>query len=234
MSVPDARPRRLSSDDVYDRLREMILENAIAPGDRVNIDALARELGVSQTPVREAVRRLEGDQLLSKVAGKGYRTAPLLDPDQLRQLFEFRLVIDLWAARAVAVNRLGNPGVQLLDEVEQFESAAGAVADIRPLLLAHDTAFHGLIHGALRNDVVRSAYDQTHCHFHAFRLYTADTGGEWTVDEHRRIGHAIRACDPDAAETAMRDHLNAAFARFSEAFGAPTGDLRVPDSPRVV
>ncbi|AYY12681.1 GntR family transcriptional regulator [Actinobacteria bacterium YIM 96077] len=229
-----AHSRRLSSDDVYHQLRTLILENAIAPGERVNIDALARQLGVSQTPIREAVRRLEGDHLLHKVPGKGYQTTPLLDLDSLRQLFEFRLVVDLWAVRAVAVNRLGNPSGWLHEEIERFTRAIVGVPDIRQHLLEHDTRFHGLILGALGNDVVKNAYDQTHCHFHAFRLYSPDTNGALTIEEHARLAHAIEACDPDEAETAMREHLTKAFYRFARAFD-DTGNiqLRFPQSPRI-
>ncbi|NDL59426.1 GntR family transcriptional regulator [Phytoactinopolyspora mesophila] len=232
---PSTAPaRRLSSDDVYNRLRALILENAIAPGERVNIDALARQLGVSQTPVREAVRRLEGDQLLNKVPGKGYQTTPLLDLDRLRQLFEFRLVVDLWAVRAVAVNRLGNPGPQLREEIDRFTRAIVGVGDIRHLLLEHDTRFHGLVLGALGNDVAKTAYDQTHCHFHAFRLYSADTSGAVTVDEHARVARAIEACDADEAEAAMHHHLTNAFYRFSEAFGSSRDvQLRHPEPARI-
>jgi DNA-binding GntR family transcriptional regulator len=232
--APAAPARRLSSDDVYNRLRALILDNAIAPGERVNIDALARQLGVSQTPVREAVRRLEGDQLLNKVPGKGYQTTPLLDLDRLRQLFEFRLVVDLWAVRAVAVNRLGNPGPKLAEEIDRFTRAIVGVDDIRHLLLEHDTRFHGLVLAALGNDVAKTAYDQTHCHFHAFRLYPADTSGTVTVDEHARVARAIEACDPDRAEAAMRDHLTKAFYRFAKAFNsAGDAQLRFPEPARI-
>lgn len=228
----NARRPKTSSEEVYQQLRGMILENLLLPGERVNIDALARELEVSQTPVREALRRLEGDRLLHQVPGKGYRTTPLLDLDELRQLFEFRLVVDLWAARETAVNRLSNPGPSLLREVTHFNQANTGASDIRQLLVAHDTAFHDLVHQALGNDVVRSAYAQTHSHLHTFRLYSPDTHGELTIEEHIRIAQAIAECDPAEAEAAMRDHLTQAFDRFASVFDEnPTSQL-TPATPR--
>ncbi|MBR8741814.1 GntR family transcriptional regulator [Nocardiopsis sp. MG754419] len=229
MPSEEGTPRsRGSTEDVYERLRSQILENRIAPGERVNIDALARELGVSQTPVREAIRQLEGDRLVVRTTGRGYRTTPLLDPRQLRELFEFRILVDVWAARSAAVNRLTNPGPDIHEEITGFATAVEEHQDIRRHLVAHDVRFHGLILSALDNRVVQEAYEQTHSHLHTFRLYPADADGRITLDEHRRIWAAIDACDPDAAETAMRDHLTRAFRRFARAFDAPTGDLRVP------
>jgi DNA-binding GntR family transcriptional regulator len=67
-------PRRsVLSDDVYDMIKTMIFDHEIAPGSRVNIDAISLQLEVSQTPVREALARLESDGLIEKVPLKGYR-----------------------------------------------------------------------------------------------------------------------------------------------------------------
>lgn len=234
-----ARPRgggdraRLSTEDVYQHVRTLILENTIAPGERVNIDALARELRVSQTPVREAMKRLEGDHLVVSSPGKGYRTSPLIGLERLRELFEFRLLVDVWAARSVAVNRLANPAPVLQREIESFEHAIAGAEDVRRQLVVHDTRFHGAILSALQNDVVRGAYEQTHSHLHTFRLYPADTEGTITLAEHRRIWAAIDSCDADQAEAAMREHLTAAFFRFAAAFDQPAGELRQPSPHRM-
>jgi DNA-binding FadR family transcriptional regulator len=107
--VRDIEPRGRSGVDVYGILRAKILDLQLPPDGKVNIDALARELGVSQTPIREALSQLEGDRLIVKTPGKGYRTTALLGTAELRELFEFRLLVEPWAARAAAVNRLVNP-----------------------------------------------------------------------------------------------------------------------------
>ncbi|MFC7404209.1 GntR family transcriptional regulator [Georgenia alba] len=224
---------RRTSEEVYDHLRLHIVENRIPPGERLNIDALARQLGVSQTPVREAVRRLEGDKLLVNESGRGYRTTPLLDLAGLRNLFEFRLLVDVWAARSVAVNRLANPAPAMRAEIDRFEDLLPTTSDIPRELVGHDTRFHGLILDALGNDVVRDAYEQTHAHLHTFRLYAADTDGSVTLTEHRGIFQAVEACDPDAAEAAMRVHLTAAYARFAEAFDDTAPELRSPGAHRM-
>jgi DNA-binding GntR family transcriptional regulator len=79
----DLESRARPSVDVYAALRAKILDLQLPPDEKVNIDALAREFGVSQTPVREALSQLEGDNLIIKTPGKGYRTTPLLDMAEL-------------------------------------------------------------------------------------------------------------------------------------------------------
>ncbi|WP_425471201.1 GntR family transcriptional regulator [Xylanimonas allomyrinae] len=161
----------------YTALRMPIVDGRIAPGTRINIDALARDLGVSQTPVRESLQRLEADGLLVYTPGRGYRTTPTIDLAELRAIFEFRLLVEPWAARAVAGDRLVNPASPLETEISAFVSAIEAGGSERQEMLTHDTRFHDLILAATGNEVVRHAYAQTHCHLHVFRLAPADADG---------------------------------------------------------
>lgn len=225
----DLETRTRPTIDVYAALRAKILDLQLPPDEKVNIDALAREFGVSQTPVREALSQLEGDNLILKTPGKGYRTTKLLGRDELRELFEFRLMVEPWAARVAAVNRLSNPGRLLQKSLSIFEAGAGTAPSVRHLLVAHDTQFHDSILSVSSNQFALHAYRATHCHLHLFRLHPADYRGKQTVEEHRTIAEAIGACDPDAAESAMHAHLIGAYHRFSEAFPEDIGHgLRVP------
>ena len=213
-------PSGRARTDVYAVLRARILDLQLPPDSKVNIDAIARELGVSQTPVREALHQLEGDNLILKTPGKGYRTAPLVDMDQLREMFELRLLIEPWAARSAAVNRLNNPHRALAAGLQHFISGAETEASTRHLLVAHDMQFHDEILGASHNEFAHQAMRATHCHLHLFRLYPADCTGEQTIQEHGAIVGAIRDCDPDAAENAMHEHLMGAYHRFAGAFAS--------------
>lgn len=82
------------SDETYSQIREMLLTHEIAPGERINIDALARDLDVSQTPVREALARLESDDLVIKEPLRGYQATDLLTVSQIQDLFQFRGLIE--------------------------------------------------------------------------------------------------------------------------------------------
>jgi len=231
--VPPKTTAKPSTTEVHARLRSLIIGGEIPPDTKINIVALARDLGVSQTPVREALQRLEGDNLITYQPGRGYSTTPLLDLPGLRALFEFRLLVEPWAARAAAVDRLTNPGAALGRQLDDFEGllarrAKGGpdpdvrdVRDVRQELVAHDAAFHAAVITASGNSVVEQAYGQTHCHLHTFRLYPEEIDTANTVVEHRRISAAIGRCEPGAAEEAMADHLRSSFERFARAFGDP-------------
>ena len=217
---PDHSEAGAAVTKVYTTLRMTILDGEIPPETRVNIDAVARRIGVSQTPVREALQRLEGDGLLVYTPGRGYRTTPMLDVGGLRAVFEFRLLVEPWAARTAATDRLSNPSPALDVELAWFEEVARKDGDVRQNMLAHDTRFHDLILAGAGNTVVRQAYAQTHCHLHVFRLSQVDADGAITIQEHRRIWAAIRDCDPSAAESAMSEHIRNSFARSMHAFDA--------------
>ena len=203
---------------VYTALRMPIVDGEIAPGTRINIDAVARDLGVSQTPVREALQRLEADDLLVYTPGRGYRTTPMLDLAGLRSVFEFRLLVEPWAARTAASDRLANPAAALDEEIGSFEKAASEDGDVRQQMLSHDTRFHDMILSAAGNEVVRHAYAQTHCHLHVFRLYPVDIDGTLTIIEHRTIWEAIKAGDANGAEEAMANHIRNSYQRSARAF----------------
>ncbi|WP_364746763.1 GntR family transcriptional regulator [Arthrobacter sp. LAR12-1-1.1] len=204
--------------DVYSAMRASILTGEIEPGTRINIDAVARSMGVSQTPVREVLQRLEGDNLVVYTPGRGYSTTPLLDLAELRSLFEFRLLVEPWAARSAAVDRLANPAGALEKELSAFRDRMQNSGDLRQDLVAHDTRFHDTILAAAGNTVVRHAFAQTHCHLHTFRLYPADVDGAITVAEHSAVREAIRTCQPERAEEAMAEHIRNSFTRFAQAF----------------
>lgn len=221
----DATTAKVAASEVYSALRQSILDGDIAPGTRINIDAVSRRLGVSQTPVREALQHLEGDNLLVYYPGRGYSTTPLLSLPELRSLFEFRLLVEPWAARSAAVDRLSNPSAALRAELEVLERQVDDTVNVRQDLLAHDARFHDLILASAGNPVVQQAYVQTHCHLHMFRLYPSDLDSEVTLMEHRGIRDAIAAADPVAAEEAMSAHLRSSFHRFARAFGAEPAAL---------
>lgn len=220
---------------VYVALRTPILDGVIPPGTRINIDAIARDLGVSQTPVREALQRLETDDLLVYTPGRGYKTTPVLDQRGLTSLFEFRLLVEPWAARSAATNRLANPAHSLDEELREFERIVEAGGDVRQAMLAHDGRFHDRILESAGNAVVRQAFLQTHCHLHVFRLYHADITGENTSAEHREVSAAIRDCDADRAEAAMVAHIKNSYLRSSIAFTGEGGHapLRLSIPPRI-
>lgn len=204
---------RSSTNDVYELLRRKILEHTIAPDTKINILQIAKELGVSATPVREALRLLQGDNLLIATSNKGYATTETLDLKGVRDLFELRLLIEPWAAMVAASNRLANPGKELDSEIKSFDAKADS---LQHEMFRHDTRFHSAILNSTENQTVIQAFEQSHCHLHLFRMFRDDWDWKTSVAQHKAIAKAIADGDAAAAEEAMRAHLNSAYSRFIE------------------
>src|SRR5918992_4307227 len=96
------------ADQVYGVLRERIATGEMERGSRVHQEDLANELGVSRTPVREALRRLAAEGLVDLFANRGARVATATD-EQLRSSYETRLVVEPGAARIAAQRQLAGP-----------------------------------------------------------------------------------------------------------------------------
>lgn len=205
---------------VYEQIKAMILSNAIPPDTKLTIDKLARELGVSQTPVREALQRLEGDKLVVSKKPRGIWTTPLLNERELKHLIEVRLLLEPWAAEVVSTDRALNPGREMLAEIDRFSQLPNGHREGYELA-SHDVVFHDMIFEALGNPFLHDSFRQLHTHLHLFRLYPADLDGRHTVEEHRAIAQAIHSADPEAAAAAMRTHLFEAMGRFSTGLVAP-------------
>ena len=202
-----------SVSDVYDRLRRKILEHSIPPATKINIQQISEELGVSATPVREALRLLQGDNLLVATSNKGYATTEILNAQGVRDLFELRLLIEPWAARTAAANRLQNPGKNLVAEIKSFDSTSDS---IQHAMIGHDSRFHRAILLSTENQTVIQAFEQSHCHLHLFRMFRDDWDWRTSINQHKEIAKAISNADPSAAEEAMRAHLNSAYLGFIE------------------
>jgi DNA-binding GntR family transcriptional regulator len=213
-------PRQILTDNVYEAIKALVMDHAIAPGARVNIDALARQLQVSQTPLREALARLESDGLVTKEPLRGYSAAPLMSWKQLDDLYGFRLLVEPWAAGSAATNITDAGRTRLSDEIASCSDApdSGSYEDYKRLS-AHDTRFHDLIMEFSGNISLRDIYSKTHCHLHGFRLYYGSGIGMKALKEHQRIAKAVASGNSDRAETAMRAHLENARKRFRVAFG---------------
>ncbi|NUR49083.1 MAG: GntR family transcriptional regulator [Hamadaea sp.] len=195
--------RTTLSDEVYETLKAMIMDNVIAPGGRVTIDAISRQLDVSPTPVREALARLESDGLVVKRPMAGYTTAPLLTPAEFEHLFEVRMVLECAAAARAA--RSGDPTVKFprMPTPTADPGYAGHAA-----FTAADAAFHDAVAVAAGNPVLRESIARLHSHLHIHRVAFPGPGS--TDLEHEAIVSAIRVRDPEAAEAAMHAHLTAA------------------------
>ncbi|WP_405139676.1 GntR family transcriptional regulator [Sphaerisporangium sp. NBC_01403] len=213
--------RSTLGDDVYDTLRALILEHSMQPGDRVNIDALARELDVSPTPVREALARLEADGLVRKRPLVGYTVSPLLTRAEFTHMFELRLLLECAAARWAAERASPEHREAIAAEAATSIAPEGDDPDgwrWHAAFTTHDARFHNLIAEASGNPLLRDGLDRLHVHLHLHRRYFPYAQAGTTGEEHQRVAAAIQAGRPDDAEEAMREHLTRARERQLPAF----------------
>jgi DNA-binding GntR family transcriptional regulator len=214
--------RSILSDDVHESLKSQILEHRLAPEDRLNIDALARELDVSPTPVREALARLESEGLVRKRPLAGYTVSPLLTRDEFNQMFDMRMILEGSAARWAAERATPADRAAIMAEGHAPAPVENADSDGRrshARFTALDARFHDIVAAGAANPLLRDAITRLHAHLHLHRLYFPYTETHTTLGEHRRVAAAIASADPAAAETAMLAHLTAARDRHLRAFG---------------
>ncbi|WP_214319426.1 GntR family transcriptional regulator [Nonomuraea sediminis] len=199
--------------EVRDAIESLIMDGVIPPGTRVGMEALARELGTSPTPIREALASLESAGLVVKESLKGYSTTPLMTRAEVEDMFRFRLLIEPWAAETAA-RADPEQTAPLTTEVASALAAAGdGEANYRDIA-RHDARFHDMITELAGSDHVRQALARTHCHLHLFRLSYGPVMAAPTFAEHRRIAESIAEGRPDLAKAAMVDHLTTARDRI--------------------
>jgi DNA-binding GntR family transcriptional regulator len=208
--------RQSLTDDVYEAIKTLIMDHVIAPQARLSIDQLARDLRVSSTPVREALVRLESEGLARKEPQRGYSTTPILTPEQVKEMFEFRGVIEPWAAARAAQRRDSAGLARLQAEVDSVGTLpAGDTYQAYRELASHDERFHRQIAELAGNEQLLQAFVRTHCHLHLFRQRYSMRLGTATIAEHRNIAAAIAAGDAELAGAAMLTHLRQAQRRLT-------------------
>ncbi|MGE4064557.1 MAG: GntR family transcriptional regulator [Rhodospirillaceae bacterium] len=212
------RPQRLA-DDVYDAILGQLMSLKIPPGGAINIDDLAREFGVSQTPIREALGHLEAYGLVTKIQFVGYTAAPQLTKKQFDELCELRLQLEPYLAGKAA---------EVVDEqsVEALRNYSSAMISPRfddggssyGQFVRQDAALHDRIAAAAGNGLMRETLAKLHVHLHLFRLPHHPKVTAEALDEHDEIVRGIAARDPKAASDAMRRHIEKVWERFGSLF----------------
>lgn len=203
------QPRLVLADRVYEAIKVMVMDHEIEPGARVGIEALARTLGVSPTPVREALARLESDGLVTKRSLAGYRATALLTPQGLEELFEMRLLLEPRAAALAAENANDEQldTIEALVEEMRGRPGSGTRYVVYREFAAIDQRFHDTIAQAAGRPLLADAVGRLHSHLHIFRLSSIPGAGPLTLAEHDRILRAVLRRHPERAAEAMTDHL---------------------------
>ncbi|MEV6012251.1 GntR family transcriptional regulator [Streptomyces sp. NPDC051976] len=193
------------ADLVYDTLHQAIAGGDLRPGDRINMDELSRNLGVSKIPIREAVKRLESEGLVVAQMHAGVVVATI-DKKEMRGVFLAREAIESLVARLVA-ERVDDEVLARLDAVQAEMRTAldGGSVDLLPQL---NSDFHRVLSEASGYRILTELTEQLLLTIRRYRVIAPRDDQNWrsVVEEHDAIIEALRQHDPEAAASAAAAH----------------------------
>ncbi len=215
-----AQPEMLS-EQVYRAIVQMLAQGSLRRGETLRIEFLSRALGVSATPVREALARLATTGLIVHEARRGYRIAPPLTLPQLKDLMDARRLIETGAIRLACRNggeafaaelsaafAAQSATVGLLQTTDPADPTERAALEWK--VLEADLGFHNVIFDSTRNPFVRVMAEALSAQIYRIRQSTEHglSDADQALTEHRTILDAVAANDPVGAERAMLSHVD--------------------------
>ena len=199
-------------DVVFNTLRKAILKGELKPGERLMEIALAERLGVSRTPVREALRQLETDGLVENILNRGAFVIGMSEQDY-EDMFEMRKIYEIQAVKW-AIERITEEEMDRLEETFEFMEFYTLRKDIDKMLTIN-TGFHQVIYEASHNRMLRkllSSY-QSFLKYKGAEAVYEDDYLQTVLEEHRDIFKAFKDKDVKAGALAMENHIDRAKER---------------------
>lgn len=204
----EALPKVLLSDQVYAMVRGLILDGSLQPGTRVVESEIARQLGVSQAPVREAIKRLAFEGLVSTAPRRGSYVAQISE-DEAQDAREVRALLEESAARE-AVENFGTDARQTLEKSVDGMREAAREPDLAAFR-GHDMAFHRTVIELSGNSYLPRLWAVMESSLLSLRL-VGDPGftGSWTemAEAHQALIEALASGDRGRAAAAFRRHAS--------------------------
>ncbi|MEC1178176.1 GntR family transcriptional regulator [Metasolibacillus meyeri] len=179
----------------YEKIRDQILNGTLAGGTKLVEERLAEEIGVSRTPIREAIRRLEQEGLIQKKrVFKPSRT-------DLIHLFEMRILIECFAVKKAAKYMTEEELIQLKETIVRARNSKEAE------VVAANKEFHDMLVKQSRNPLMIANLDKMKAVIYLFSKAVVFNKRPMLIDEHEDIYHAIAARDGERASQLMEQHL---------------------------
>lgn len=217
MSVKLERPERLSLAELaYQTIAEAIYDRRLAPGERLSIDTLRQQLGMSATPVREALSRAAALDLVRQDNNHGFTVASALTPSELAQLFAVRRSLELEALAEVAEAPNPQRLAELAQEMAGCEHGPN-FSDITKFSRL-DRSFHWEIVAATGNRFLLRSWEGLHFHLRVHRVYAGEGVLDFTEAnaEHAAIVAAAASQDLDALRASVERHIDTAARRITQ------------------
>lgn len=215
--IIDEEVRMRASDRAYATLLEEIQSGSLAPGTVLGEVEQAARLGVSRTPLREALGRLAADGLVMQQSPR-VTVVTEIDADDIRELFEVRRALEEAAARLAAER---GDATEFAAIAERFGTASLDDIDAYYALIAR---FDAAVDASVANGYLTAALRTVRTHLVRVRRLTRDRPARLTasIAEHRLIAAAIAAGDADLASHATHVHLHNALAGIIDSVDEPT------------
>ncbi len=197
---------RNASLGAADLIRRAIIDGRVVPGQRLKEEELAQQLGISRTPVREALLVLQTEGLVVASPNRG-ATVRSYDLPDVEDMYELRALLEGNAARRAAT-RIGTDALQMLHEsCVRFEKLVGG-SDVDQLV-AENAHFHGTILDAADSERLTGMVRQVIATPLTYKSYTWYSAEQATASyhSHRQLTNALERRDPSRAEFIMREHV---------------------------
>lgn len=202
-----ARLKRLSIPETltaraYDSIKEFILDGRLGDADRLTEESLATQLGISKSPIREALNRLESEGFIRIAARRGAYLRQF-SPEEVEQLYDLREALEVHVARTVHVTPA------LLEELDQSVKRSRSLLNVndKAKYIAEDVRFHSLLADATENRELCRVLQNVQNRIWLSRRKTYDLSSSIAPDFHQAIADALRNDDRDEAQSAMRRHI---------------------------
>lgn len=204
--------RTMTKEALYEELRRRIITMELAPSADLDEAELSQAYGMSRTPVRETLIRLQSEGLVVMRRNRGASVAPL-DVGTLQSWFEAGRMIHRSIVRLAALRRRDDDLASIREGMEEFEAAMAAEDALR--MVYANERFHDRIGQAARNPYLYAAYTRVLADHeriselcYGFELVTQSRRDlQLTLDQHRQLFEAIAAGDPATAERVIEEHI---------------------------
>jgi DNA-binding GntR family transcriptional regulator len=203
------RQQYLSLTDIaYNTLLDAIINQDFQPGAAISIDSLARQLNMSNTPVREALMRANGERLVKQKTNHGFVVADILTSDELGQMFDVRHLLETHALNEAPITAEVIESVTTLVG-QMAESPDGKMYDDFRDYMVLDYQFHYALVKLANNSFLLDAWDDLHVHLQLSRLYTGVGlfDRDHSTTEHQAILDALRQGNKKQAVSLLSKHI---------------------------
>lgn len=199
--------RKSLGQDVFEYLKNAIINQTIKPGSRLVESKIAKMLGISRTPLREAFHKLEREDWIEKIPSGGYQVVTLTQAD-IEHTFGIRSVLEAYAARLATENYKEEDLTPLEKKMKEYQKCLASGKDNEKLQRLN-TEFHDLLYSLSQNPKLIKMIDQLRTQISIFRqiILKQDAYAHQSHEDHVKMLEAIKNRDADAVDQLVRSHI---------------------------